>query len=42
MVATTSSIGAGAKGACRPAPAARLQHVLDEGMRPISKICVQR
>ena len=43
MVATTSSMGAGAKGARGASPVGRaLSTVSDEGMLPISKIWLQR
>jgi hypothetical protein len=42
MVATTSAMGAGAKGACGRRHAARPSARCCAGMRPISKICVQR
>ena len=43
MVATTSSIGGGANGACRPAAVGRAFSTADSaGMQPASKIWVQR
>ena len=43
IAATTSSIGGGANGSCAPGRARRaFSTVQDDGMRPISKIWVQR